>query len=98
MQICHLFSDYKNYILIQQDLDIDQDTINELLKIHEKNNNLVTTIKVPNFGLDVKYLPIFFILSSEFIEYIKLHNKNIKIEIEDFIPGFKHFLPKIDFK
>lgn len=92
------FSDYKNYILIQQDLDIDQDTIDEILKIHEKNNNLVTTIKVPNLGLDIKYLPIFFILSSEFIEYIKLYNLSIKIEINDFIPGFKHVLPKDRFQ
>lgn len=92
------FLDYKNYILIQQDLDVNQDIINELLKIHEKNNNLVTTIKVPNLGLDIKYLPVFFILSSEFIEHVKLYNLSIKIEIEDFIPGFKHVLPKDRFQ
>ena len=92
------FSDYKNYILIQQDLDMDKDTLIELLKIHEKNNNLATTIKVSNLGLNIKYLPVLFIISSELIEYIKLHNLNVKIEIEDFIPGLKHVLPKNKFQ
>lgn len=89
---------YKNYIFIQQDVEIKESSINELIKIHEKNNNFVTTISVPNMGLNIKYLPVFFIFSSEFINYVKLHNMNLKIDIEDVIPGFKHVLPSDKFQ